>query len=174
MRNQLIVKRSFVIETEAIAVMADCVSAGRYFNIAAWSLCCARHLPFRIISRICRILREGVQNVGNQQFLMLLLVMQPDFDNREHTRGFRRGYPLDQSLDRRINVRAISCNVFAIRPCDQAALWARMTGAGRDVVGIKKKRKPLEEAMPASPTPSAPSEKALPEGTGTPTPVASP
>jgi len=38
----------------------------------------------------------------------------------------------------------------------------------------KKKRKPLEEAMPASPTPSAPSEKALPEGTGTPTPVASP
>ena len=38
----------------------------------------------------------------------------------------------------------------------------------------KKKRKQIEEAMPASPTPSAPSEQALPEGTGTPTPVESP
>jgi hypothetical protein len=38
----------------------------------------------------------------------------------------------------------------------------------------KKKKKPAEEVMPASPTPSAALQEAVPEGTATPTPVASP
>src|SRR5262249_17167641 len=147
LRDQLIVRWGFVIETEAMTIMANCVNAGRYFNVAAWSLCCPRRLPFWIIGRVRRILREGVQNVGDQQFLVLLLVMQPDFDNREYALGLRRRYPPYQSFDRRIDVRAVSRDVFAIRPRDQATLWSRMTGTGRDVVGIKKKRKPLVENL---------------------------
>jgi hypothetical protein len=38
----------------------------------------------------------------------------------------------------------------------------------------KKKKKPTEEAMPASPTPAAASEQVLPEASPTPNPVASP
>ena len=29
-----------------------------------------------------RVERKGVQNIGEQQFLMLLLVLQPDLDDR--------------------------------------------------------------------------------------------
>src|SRR5690242_2581471 len=78
---------------------------------------------------------------------MLLLVMQSDFDNREYALGFRHRYLPDQPLDRRINVRTVSGNVLAIWPRDQAPLRTCMTGTGRHVVGIKKKRKALIENL---------------------------
>ena len=75
LRNQLIVKRRLIVETKAFTVMPDRVNACRHFDIAARTLRCARRLPIRIIGRVGRVLREGMQNVGDQQFLMLLLVM---------------------------------------------------------------------------------------------------
>ena len=71
-----------------------------------------------------------MQDVGEQQFLMLLLVMQADFENGKHARRIRRGTVVDQPLDRGIDMRAIGCDVVGGRPRDQPALWAAR-GAGR-------------------------------------------
>ena len=42
--------------------------------------------------RVRRILRKGVQNVGQHQFLMLLLVVQADLQDRENPFGLLRGF----------------------------------------------------------------------------------
>ena len=48
----------------------------------AASGCEAGKAPRRIVGRRYRILREGVQDVGQHQFLMLLLVIEADFHQR--------------------------------------------------------------------------------------------
>ena len=82
--------------------------------------------------RIGRVLCECVENVGDQQFLMLLLVMQPDFDNFEHAPGVRRRRLRNQPFNSGVDVRAIGGNVFAIGPRDQATLRPRMTRTRRN------------------------------------------
>jgi hypothetical protein len=49
-----------------------------------------REPPRRIVGRRDRILRKGVQDVGEHQFLMLLLMVQPDLDQRQQLR--QRGF----------------------------------------------------------------------------------
>jgi hypothetical protein len=80
------VPRQFVVETKAIAVMADLVDAGRQIGISTLRRSAARQLPVGVVNRIRRILRECVQDVGDQQFLMLLLMMQTDFEQRKKFR----------------------------------------------------------------------------------------
>ena len=109
-RDQFIVPWRLVVEAEPLAFMADGVNAGRYIDKTAWTklldLPGARRLPVRVVNRIGRVLREGVQDVGEQQFLMLLLVMQADLQNREHALGIRRRH-------------------FAISRSTAASTWAR-------------------------------------------------
>ena len=88
-----------------------------------------------------------MQDIGDEQFLMLLLVMQADFDNFENARGFRRRHLLDQPLDRRVDMGAIGGDVLAVRPRDQAALRPRMTRTGGDVIRIEQKGKTLVEYL---------------------------
>src|SRR5262245_66564666 len=73
MRDQFVMKRQLVVETEAVALVTDGVNARRHFDIAAWTLRRARRLPVRIVDRFGRVLGESVQNIGEQQFLVLLL-----------------------------------------------------------------------------------------------------
>ncbi len=75
--------RRLVVEMKSFARMPDQMNAGRNIGIA---FAAARYgrFPGGVIGRMGRVLREGMQDVGQQQFLMLLLVMQTDFENREN------------------------------------------------------------------------------------------
>ena len=146
LRDQFVVPRRLVVEAEAVALVADRMDAGRHIDIAAARPGCrARRLPVGVIGRIGRVLREGVQNVGDQQFLVLLLVMQADFENLEHARRVRRRHGLDQPLDRLVDMGTIAGDILAVRAGDQAALRARMARAGGDVIGVEQEGKALVE-----------------------------
>ena len=99
----------------------------------------------RIVGRMGRVLREGVQDVGEHQFLMLLLVMQADLDDRHDLVERRRVGALDQPLHRRIDMGAIGGDLRDVRPRDQAALRPRVARAGRDVIGVEQKGEALVE-----------------------------
>ena len=144
--------RSFVIETKTATVMADRLNSGRHIDKLiridrARTRRGLRHLPIGVVNRIGRVLREGVQDVGQQQFLMLLLVMQTDFENFKHARRVRVRNIGDQLLDRGIDMGAIAGDIFVVRARDQAALRARVTRAGGDIIGIEQKRKTLVENL---------------------------
>ena len=49
-----------------------------------------------------------MQDVGDQQFLMLLFVIETDFENLKDARGVGFRHVLDQPLDRGIDMRAIA------------------------------------------------------------------
>ena len=69
--------------------------------------CGAGGVPAGVIGRRDRVLREGVQDVGEQQFLMLLLVIEPDLEDAQHLGELRLVGVGDQPLDRRVDMRAI-------------------------------------------------------------------
>src|SRR6478672_125285 len=98
--------------------MANRMNACRYFDIAARALHCARRLPVRVIDRIRGVLREGMENIGDQQFLVLLFVMQSDFKDVEYARSVRRRYLFYETLNGRINMGAVDRNVLTIGPGD--------------------------------------------------------
>ena len=149
--DQLVVPRRLVVEAETVAFVADGVDAGRHIDEAAarpnisWNLCRARRLPVGVVGRIGRVLREGVQNVGHQQFLVLLFVMQPDLENLEHARRVRRRHGLDQPLDGFIDMGAIAGDILTVRAGDQAALRARMARTGGDVIRVEQEGKAFIE-----------------------------
>ena len=143
--DQLIVARGFVVEAEALAFMTDRMNARGNINETARALRRARRLPFGVIDRVGRVLREGMQDVGEQQFLVLLLVMQADLQNREYALRVRRRHLLDQPLDRRIDMGAIAGDVLAVRPGDQAALGAGVARPSGDIIGVEQERKTLIE-----------------------------
>jgi len=77
-RDQLVMPRRLIVEAIALAVMTDRVDPFGDFDKAARALCRLRHPPVGVIAGSVGFLREGMQNVGEQQFLVLLLVMQAD------------------------------------------------------------------------------------------------
>ena len=89
----------------------------------------ARRSPIGLVSGCDRILREGMQDVGEQQFLMLLLVMEADLEDAHDVRQLRALGGGDQALDRRIDMRAVGRDLLAVRPRDQAAPGPRVARA---------------------------------------------
>ncbi len=75
-----------------------------------------------------------MQNIGEQQFLVLLLVIEPDLDDRNEFGEIGRGF--DQLRHRAIDMRAISGDLGRARPRHQAALRPRGARAGRDVIRV--------------------------------------
>ena len=80
--SQRAMLRRLVVEMKAVALVPDQMDAGRDIGIATLAGR-RRHRPAIVINRMGRVLRKGMQDVGQQQFLMLLLVMQPDLEDRE-------------------------------------------------------------------------------------------
>src|SRR5450830_2190899 len=108
-RNQFVMPGRLVVEAEALPAVPDRVNADGHLDKPArsnttWPLRRARRLPSRVVSWIGRILREGVQDVGDEQFLVLLLVMQADFENREDALGIRRWHIRNQAFDCRVDM----------------------------------------------------------------------
>ncbi len=80
-----------------------------------------------------------MQNVGEHQLLMLLLVMKAKFDKRRDvtdSRGRRVG---QQTQYARLDMGAIARHFRGVRPRHQPAVRARMTRTGADVIGIEQK-----------------------------------
>ena len=94
------------------------------------------------VRRQQRVARQGVQDVGEDQFLVLLLVLQPQFEQRRR-RGPGVGAGIgDESTQGLIHVRAVGVHLGQPRPRQQAALRPRVARAERFVVGIEE----MEEA----------------------------
>ena len=130
-------RRAFVVEAIALAGPADAVDAGRELGETA-ARSRLRLVPIRIIGGRDRILREGVQNVGEDQFLMLLLVVQADLQDAQHLGEVRLVGTCQQTLHRLVDMVPIGGHLGAVRPGQKAAQRARMTGTGRHVVGIEQ------------------------------------
>ena len=74
-------------------------------------------------------------DIGEHQFLVLLFVMQPEFDYRRHGRIL---VALQEFVHLRIDVLAIRVDFGQTRPRNHAALGARMLVAHGVVVGIEQ------------------------------------
>ena len=79
-----------------------------------------------------------MQDIGPEQFLMLLLVMQADLDNRRDLARARFVGAADQRRHRGIDMRAIGRDIGGGRPGDQPALRTRMPRSRRDIIGVEQ------------------------------------
>src|SRR5438477_13216517 len=99
-------RRAFIVEAIAISLMADGVNAFGQVHKAVLRIW-LRWLPVGVIGRIGRVLREGMQDVREHQFLMLLLVIEPNREDAEDRRQGGGARLADEPLDRAIAMRAI-------------------------------------------------------------------
>ena len=145
--------RQLVVETEAAAGVADLGEpAGEFAGTrAARRAALAAGPGAARISRLQRIAREQVLDVGEQQLLMLLLVMQADRDDLLQLR--RQRVALQQALHLLVHVRAIGPHLFDGRPRQQAALGAAVPRPDGFVVGIEEiaERRIEEPCSPRAP-----------------------
>ena len=86
-----------------------------------------------------------MQDIGEQQFLMLLLMMEADLEHARKLGKGALGHHADQLLHCRIDMRAIVGDALRIRARDQTALRPRVTRAGGDIIGIEQKREVIIE-----------------------------
>ena len=106
--------RPLAIETEAAAVVSDLhdpaierlVASGRIVGLAD------RQWTGIFVSRMQRVLREQVQNIREQQFLMLLFVIAAEFDQLGDG---RRKIVLHQRSHRAIDMVAIRSKPYQER-----------------------------------------------------------
>src|SRR5260370_29202172 len=71
-------RRRFIIEAEAVVLAPHRMNAFGQFTPVIARRGALRPAPIGIIDRRRRVFRESVHNVGQHQFLMLLLVMKAD------------------------------------------------------------------------------------------------
>jgi hypothetical protein len=145
--QQHLMGRAFVVEGEALARKADAVNAGRQIDEFARCGSRMRRLPVGIIGRRRRVLREGMQNVGEDQLLMLLLVMEADLENAQHLREHRFLGTRKQPANAFIDMRAERGDLLAARPCQEPAARPRVTRSGRHVVRVEEISEPLVEQL---------------------------
>ena len=128
----------FVVEMEAVVAVPDGVDAFVQRDpFVAGSMGC-REAPRRVIGRRDRVLRERMQDVGQHQFLMLLLVIEPDLDQRHQSgEGVLIGR-LEEFHHRGVDMAAIGGDFVGARAGQMAALVTGMARAGADVIGIEQ------------------------------------
>ena len=80
--------------------------------------------------------RERVQNIGEKKLLMLLLVIETDFDNGGDFFKIFRGS--DQRVHRVVNVRSIFGDLGNSGPSNETALRTKLPRTGGDVIGIEE------------------------------------
>ena len=91
-----------------------------------------------------RVARQRMQDVGEQQFLVLLFVIQPQGDDRLDGGPLAAAF-LEQRDHRLVDMLAIRMHLVHRGPREQAALRARMARAERLVVRVEKVMKALVE-----------------------------
>ncbi len=129
--------RRFIVEGKTLAWVADLRDAfapAQEFQRHGFGG--ARRSRVLAEYRVQRIEREQVLDVGQQQFLVLLLVVEAEFQQR---RTFRVAViTFEQSIHSLVNARAIIEHFRKRGPRQQAPLRARMHRADRLVIGIEQ------------------------------------
>src|SRR5262249_13102239 len=143
--QQYLVRRPFVVEAIALALEADGVDAGRQIGERRGRKSRARRLPIALVGRGNRILRENVQDIGEQKLLMLLLGMQPDLEDARDLCELGVGSTCNEALDRGIDVGAVCADLVAVWPGEEPAPRPRMTRPSRHIVRVEEKGEPLVE-----------------------------
>ncbi len=106
----------------------------RQIHETRWPRRAVRLAPAREHGRHQGTLRESVHHVGEQQFLVLLLVVQPQLDEVGHV-----FFPLgEQPGHRLVHVAAIGADLLRAGPGDQAARRARLPRADGFVVAVEQ------------------------------------
>ena len=135
------VRRAFVVECEIRPVVTDGdQTAVEGHDAAARRLKRLRARFDLIASRIQRRARQQVQNIHQEQLLMLLVVMQAQFQQIAMLTARRRlGQPVDHAT---VDFAAIGQHLVDGRPGHQATLMTRHPLAQRLVVGIEQLLEP--------------------------------
>ena len=92
-----------------------------------------RFAPIRQHRRRQRILRERVQHVGEQQLLVLLLVLQTELDQSGRLVRRMRQQPQHRGID----VAAERADAFGGRARQQPAVGTRVTRTNGLVIGVE-------------------------------------
>jgi len=129
---------ALVVKRKAIARMANLAKPAGQHMPDQW-LCGFRfggHRLRRVVGRMHRIARQQVLDVGQQQLLVLLLVLQAQL----HQRAQRRvvGQRGQQAQHACIHIRPIGQHLGQRRAREQPALWPRVAGAHTVVVGVEQ------------------------------------
>ena len=83
-------------------------------------------------------MRQGMQDVGEDQLLMLLLVMETDLENPQRLRALVLGNTGDEALNRGIDMSPVVGDRTDRRPAQQPASRPRMPRTRRHIVGIEQ------------------------------------
>src|SRR5258708_626009 len=132
--HQRAMRRLFVVEMEAVVGVPDRVDAlvERDPFLAAAGR--SREFPLRIIGRRDRGLRKRMQDVGQHQFLMLLLVVETDlYQRRDRGQGFVPCL-MKEFHDGRIDMTAVGGDFLGAWTREMAALVTGVAWAGADVI----------------------------------------
>src|SRR5258705_10013029 len=95
-------------------------------------------MPRRIVSGRNRVLRKGMQDVGQHQLLMLLLVIEPDFHERGEGGENVLAGGLEKFHDRRVDMPAVGGDFVGSGTGQMAALVAGVPWSGADVIGVEQ------------------------------------
>ena len=131
----------FVVETESRPRRADLREASRKLYERRGPRAASSVVQVVAIGRAQRIRAQGVLEVGDDQLLMLLFVVQPQFDPRPH--GFVA--TPKQRHHRRVHVLAVGVHLLDGRPRQRPApgAWERLADAV--VVGVEEFLEALDE-----------------------------
>ncbi len=130
--------RRFVVEVEAVALVSDLAHAALERDPRQ-----RRCLPLACIActfaedRTQRVDREHVLDVGHEQFLVLLLVVQSDLDQPG---DFARHIALQQLRHVGVDVGAVGHHIGDGRTAEVPAPIAAVALTGLDVVAVEQVR----------------------------------
>lgn len=135
-RDVLAVARQLVVEAEAGAAVADLGQAALEVQPAQRPDRAGGRQRRIQVGRVQRILRQQVLQVGQDQLLVLLLVLHAEFHQHRQLAVLRRGR--QQARDARVDVAAPRQHLVQAGPRQQAALGPRMLRADAVVIGIEQ------------------------------------
>jgi hypothetical protein len=135
---------ALVVEAVALAAEADRVQAFGHLDEAARRLR-RRRAPVGVISGRDRILCKGVEDVGENELLMLLLVMQADLQDAGHLGELGVLTACQQLLHRGIDVSPEFGDARKLGPREETTARARVARAGGDVIRVEQERERVIE-----------------------------
>src|SRR5262245_65299875 len=95
-------------------------------------------MPIGVVAGRYWILREGVEDVGEDELLMLLFVMEADLEDAHHLGQLRIVGAGEQALHSRVDVGAKRGDALAVRPRDEPALGPRVARPSRHIVRVEE------------------------------------
>src|SRR5579883_2370165 len=136
-----LVARRLIVKGETGAAMPDLIQPAGKFDPGERRGGLLHLQLRRLIARQQRVDPKDVLDIHQDQFLMLLLVVKAELDERRGGLPLRRVGALDEPRHRGADMVAIGGNRIEGRPRQQPALRPRVAGSDRLVIGVEQIRK---------------------------------